>query len=314
MINYTTENLIPAAAGTGRVPAIKIGGQVFPISVSESMDFYKCASVDTANHTWTGYKAVSDNGIYTFEQNVTGGLTYSSVTPVIGNVYSDGALVRGNLYTGYTEPLRVFEAVLSSQIAAAATGQSLTYTGTPRFVQDSVLGRYVADFSHTGSEDYWYIATPSNISSWFPSGNSEVSAMVRFKNTNPVGEYYPFGMWGDYSYTNTGFSLKINVDTSYLQFETSGPGSLAVRASNCVTSDGNWHTAFVTYDKTTFKIYLDRVLKGSQDSTISFNGQYTPFWLARGNQYDGNGAQLISDVKIWNLCLTQEDINQISPD
>lgn len=33
-----------------------------------SIDFYKCTSVDTTNQTWTGYKAIfnSTTGIYSF--------------------------------------------------------------------------------------------------------------------------------------------------------------------------------------------------------------------------------------------------------
>ena len=67
-----------------------------------SAEYYKCASVDTSAKTWSGYKAVQqENGGYTFEETVTTGLTYTSVTPVVGGIYSADALVIVSLlYTG----------------------------------------------------------------------------------------------------------------------------------------------------------------------------------------------------------------------
>ena len=49
-----------------------------------SMDFYKCASVDTSAKTWTGYKAVLSSGIYSFEKTPTAGLSCNTVVPVPG--------------------------------------------------------------------------------------------------------------------------------------------------------------------------------------------------------------------------------------
>lgn len=53
--------------------------------------------------TWSGYKAVFDSstGTWSFENDVTEGLVYTSVTPVIGGIYSADALVTvSSLYTG----------------------------------------------------------------------------------------------------------------------------------------------------------------------------------------------------------------------
>lgn len=57
----------------------------------------------TIPSTWSGYKAVFDStaGTWSFESNVTEGLTYTSVTPVVGGIYSADALVRiQSLYQG----------------------------------------------------------------------------------------------------------------------------------------------------------------------------------------------------------------------
>lgn len=56
-----------------------------------------------STNTWSGYKAVFDSGTgtWSFESDVTEGLTYTSVTPVVGGIYSADALVTVSLlYTG----------------------------------------------------------------------------------------------------------------------------------------------------------------------------------------------------------------------
>ncbi len=68
-----------------------------------SAEYYKCASVDVSAKTWSGYKAVFDSGAgtWSFESEVTEGLTYTSVTPETGGIYSADALVIVSLlYSG----------------------------------------------------------------------------------------------------------------------------------------------------------------------------------------------------------------------
>ena len=96
-----------------------------------SAEYYRCASVDTSAKTWTGYRAVLNDGVYTFEDTVTSGLSYTSVTPQVGKIYSADALVYGaNLYQ--TIPTRglVFYAPLAEEKTTAETGQTLTYIRT----------------------------------------------------------------------------------------------------------------------------------------------------------------------------------------
>ena len=63
-----------------------------------SMDFYKCASVNTSDSTWSGYKAVlNQDGYYEFEDYATTGLTYN-IKPTINNVYDESCRVRAMLH------------------------------------------------------------------------------------------------------------------------------------------------------------------------------------------------------------------------
>lgn len=99
-----------------------------------SAEYYKCASVDTSAKTWSGYKAVFDStaGTWSFESDVTAGLAYTSVTPVVGNIYSADALVI----------------------------VSLLYTGTPTLTSPTGMT--------SGSSDEWEISASSYYSDKYP--------------------------------------------------------------------------------------------------------------------------------------------------
>ena len=74
------------------------------LSGGTSAEYYKCASVDVSAKTWSGCKAVFDStaGTWSFESDVTEGLTYTSVTPIVGSIYSADALVTvASVYMGY---------------------------------------------------------------------------------------------------------------------------------------------------------------------------------------------------------------------
>jgi hypothetical protein len=103
-----------------------------------SMDFYKCASVDTVNKTWTGYLAVCDaDGVYTFEETATTGLTYGTAyKPIADNVYNADATIQiMKLWNGSLFPVDglVFYASLAEAKETAETGQSLAVTGTVEY-------------------------------------------------------------------------------------------------------------------------------------------------------------------------------------
>lgn len=88
----------------------------------------------TGAKTWSGYKAVFDStaGTWSFESGVTSGLTYTSVTPVVGNIYSADALVI----------------------------VSLLYTGTPTLTSPTGMT--------SGSSDEWEIKASSYYSDKYP--------------------------------------------------------------------------------------------------------------------------------------------------
>ena len=107
--NFLEENIADGVSMWGKVGTHKGGG-------TSGMDFYKCAAVDSSANTWSGYKAVLAGGVYSFEENITTGLLYSAVTPVVGKVYTADALVQlSSLYFG--EPVLISPGNLTSNVS-----------------------------------------------------------------------------------------------------------------------------------------------------------------------------------------------------
>ena len=100
-----------------------------------SAEYYKCASVDTSAKTWSGYKAVFDStaGTWSFESDVTEGLTYTSVTPIVGSIYSADALVKVEYL--YTSALFFDGFTFEDQLASTNGYLSLEESPTPVYVE-----------------------------------------------------------------------------------------------------------------------------------------------------------------------------------
>ena len=136
MNNYTNQNLI--SIPSNKVPAgtlaMKVGQNIFTagaVVVNKSTDFYKCTYVSSdSSMTWSGRKAVLNEGVYSFQSDSTEGLSYSVVYPILGSVYTQDALVKASLYQGLPSDGLLVYVPLASHAATAATGQTLTQVGT----------------------------------------------------------------------------------------------------------------------------------------------------------------------------------------
>lgn len=83
----------------GVLPAPNGGIKVYNIGDAE---YYKCASVDTANKTWTGYKLVLTDGIHVLETTPTENLSYLMTPPEVGGVYTGTAELCISEVMGYS--------------------------------------------------------------------------------------------------------------------------------------------------------------------------------------------------------------------
>lgn len=110
MSNYTIDNLISATVGSGRIPAIKVGDQVFPMLVSGGVDFSSVTA--TTSTVINGALFYDSNGELaegnmpfilgseitptTSSQTISGGVyLYEDIT-----VLGDAALVASNIVSG----------------------------------------------------------------------------------------------------------------------------------------------------------------------------------------------------------------------
>ena len=114
---------------------------------TNSMNFYKCATVDTTNQTWTGYALVPTNDQIVFSLSITSGLTFStSRTPEVGKYYNENALVEINpslplspsmwtlafdsFASGSSWSSKVNSYTMTSESTLTTTSGILTLTGT----------------------------------------------------------------------------------------------------------------------------------------------------------------------------------------
>lgn len=260
-------------------------------------NLYKCVNVDATNKKWSGNKAVLTDGVYTFEENVTSGLTFGAgFTPQVWTIYNADATVRANLWAGFSLPDPVFKLICDSQKDTAETGQSITWEGTVTFNSDSTLGKTVmntaAGFARITD------------TSWFPVGSAPFS--VRTVQKTPGTPSSPFGMWDGYS-VGHGIAYIFYMPDGNMLFTTQGADSYELYAYNVVTAN-TWHTTWVTYDGATVKLYVDGVNVSSGTDTL--NTRQADFFIGKGYESGANHTGNIESVQVWNQCISAEDIQR----
>lgn len=124
-----------------------------------SVEFYKCASVDTSTKTWTGYKAILENGVYSFEETFVEGLTYDdNFVPSPGKIYDNGCtLVIDSLF-------------MPVEIDFGAYSNISRYGQAPIPASFSTLGKandaYEPYRTTTVSDQYAFTGPTENLKSW----------------------------------------------------------------------------------------------------------------------------------------------------
>lgn len=177
---------------TGGIKVVNIG----------DAEYYKCASVDTTNKTWTGYLAVLTDDVYTFKKTATTGLSYGTgFTPVIGTVYNSSATLQvkfsddGLLYHNPLADLNANGLVVGTVSNETVLGIPCTFFSTQKsYITNTVqvsqstaisfsLWLYIESGAGTRGGDYPRLFsfgvsdTPDNSNKWLcltciPSDNS----------------------------------------------------------------------------------------------------------------------------------------------
>lgn len=150
MNNYNSENLIQINGQAGQ-KVIKVGTSFFPVcEITPAINFYKCASVNTSNNTWTGYKVNISGETVTFASIATCQLNFGSYyIPLAGEIYNNNATIRVELFSNYPKISSPFnpnnDIDIPWIITASCSNQSElkppynAFLHTGRWISDGVL-------------------------------------------------------------------------------------------------------------------------------------------------------------------------------
>lgn len=280
------------------------------LSGGTSVEYYKCASVDTSAKTWSGYKAVFDStaGTWSFESDVTEGLTYTSVTPTVGGIYSTDALV--NVAFLYDDMRNICTAYY--KLDGNYRDSVNMYDGIPNkttFV-DGKIGRS----AHTnGSSQYISLSNEVSV-----KGKTQVSySSWCFIESNPNEDFYIITEIANYNgYTRAAFG----VNTALLPFAgvrtvaTGDTGSFQKVTGTSPMSKSTWYFLCGVFDLANGNItlYVNGVSVGSLNVTASSFVNANPNRI-RICEFDGSGSGNIrvDEVGIWSKALSADEVSEL---
>ena len=282
-------------SGAVVVPAGYIpNSQSFPVS-GGATDFYKCATVDTVNLTWTGYKAIFDSvtNTYRFSSTITSGLTYTVITPTVGKVYADGALIEAKLWTGIPENGLIRYAPMIASAAEDELENILAVGGSPTFAADSgILCAEMTD-SYIGYQSPISGLTAYSLSIWMKRLQSG-DALMTFS-----GGSYGYGgneLWIEYR------------DTGYISLGN-GDADNPVIIITPGTFSG-WVNIVLVWTGSVFRLYVNGEQQGSDTST-EYDSEYSYLYpyinsLQRATQVKGAGKY--AAFRLYDRVLTAAEI------
>lgn len=318
-MSLKVDNLIDLPSGTKLKPGqrlirikdniwmpVGVGGTDIPVFTgSGSTEYYRCASVDTETHTWTGYKATLSDDAYKFESTVTEGLSYSGVIPVVGKIYSaDAHVCVESLYDGITQEGLVFYAPLSESRTAAETGQKLSASGTVQYiVEDGIPCMKIASLtSRVYATDQSALpmgASPRTISFW----------------TKPLESVAGKGQFFlGYGNPNNSASVLIayfgDNNRSLLYFD-----SYNIAVSKDIEFSYEWTNYVFTYSDSLLEMYINGEKIHEASIVLDTKTGY-PQGLVIGNSPIGNYSQKIlccfAAVRVYDRKLSGEEIASLA--
>ena len=262
-----------------------------------STSFYKCDSVDTTNKTWTGYKAVLADGVYSFEDTVTEGLIYGdALTPVKDVIYNDGVSIQvSKLYRGniISEDGLVFHAPLQSNFVDVVGGATATATsGTFEVVNDRPCMK-----SQNGTCAEWRTGES------FASGLDPMSMFVCFQRMDVMGYGMLVQIIGNGMFSLTYYDGELNAE---------GENIWAVykEGTHLYIPPYEWHSYALTRENGVYHVYYDGELIYSNE--ISFNSVSPQYVVAGYDRHHGGKASgYFSDFLVYNRALSAEEVKAI---
>lgn len=268
-----------------------------------AMDFYKCASVDTVNQTWTGYKAVLNNGVYSFESTATSGLAYTTVTPSVGDVYSSDVLISATLYEAVPGDSYVYLPLDRDARNLGESGEVFQASGTVSYTNDSNI--LCASISGSGN----YIEGPVNFSN---TSAFTLCTWIKCTNTsNADGAEVTFGggNWGDNGNEWWIYSLRTNGS----DIVALGNGTANSYIFSKEVDVSKWHHVAFSFTSGELKFFVDGIQEGSEVSSsqsLTSAMYLTINSLKRAHAVVGYGKY--ADVRLYKRVLSAMEIQAIA--
>ena len=277
----------------------------------ESGDFTLTPSTTTVpGNTWSGYKAVFDStaGTWSFASNVTNGLAYTSVTPVVGGIYSADALVIVSL---------LYDKICNRCTAYYRLDGNYRdsvnmYDGIPNkttFV-DGKIGRSARTNGYSQ-----YISLPNEVS---VKGKTQVSySGWCFIESNPNKDFYIITeIANSNGYTRAAFGVNAALlpFASVRTVATGDTGSFQKVTGTSALSTGAWYFLCGVFDLANGNItlYVNGVSVGSLDVTASSFVDSDPYRI-RLFEFDesGSGNVRADEVGIWSRALSATEVSEL---
>ena len=293
--NLVPENIAEGKEILGVLGTFKGSGG----SVSGGMEIYKCASVDTSAKTWTGYKAVLTDGVYSFEETLTTGLSYSAVEPEVGKVYSADALIEVKKLFDGTDPhlLLYFSMDDTGKAVDKVNGIELSASGNATGGVPGVIGNCWQ------ASDGGYLSG-SNTAFALPKVFT-FNLLVNFSSSGDCATVFEFGSYN--SNSGYGFYTKPGGTVSW-RVGNSGWNSFS---SSTLPAD-EWAMLTVTCDGSNRTLYINGVSENTRSVNTVVNATSIGAFSRAGT--DGSGASMngkIDEVQLWDYAMTADEVTAL---
>jgi len=281
--------------------------------INSGINFYKCASIDTTNHTWTGYKAVIDTetGAWSFESIITNGLTYNNFpVPSIDSVYAGENCIClvSNFYTGFPTEGLIFYLPFTEAVETDATGKTLSILNPNAITYTTFQGIRCARIGYRS-----HIYGPAFYEILQNSKNTKFTLSCwAYTNIPYQVSSFNFG----FVYDNSSVRTYININEGRTAFHVDGTGYWYTDITNDTMAN-----YIVTCEGSYFSVYKNGIYLGQLNVK---SGNYGPFGYiqddpsrttycpgAVGQWYDDYDCY-IAAMRVYDRVLTPAEIATIA--
>ena len=280
------------------------------LSGGTSAEYYKCASVDTSAKTWSGYKAVfnSGTGTWSFSDTVTDGLTYTSVTPIVGGIYSSDALV--NVAFLYDDMRNICTAYY--KLDGNCRDSVNIYDGIPHNI--TFVDGKIGECAQTNGNSQ-YISLPNEVS---VKGRTQVSySGWCFIESNPSEDFCiitEIANSNGYTRANFGVNTSLLPSAGVRTVATGDTGSFQKVTGTSPISKNTWYFLCAVFDLSNGNIilYVNGVAVDSLTVALSSFVDSDPYRI-RIFEFDasGSGSVRVDEVGIWSKALSADEVSEL---